>query len=191
MRAIFVVKPPRKAYSLTSSAFLESGTPCPFLLFAPVFRGSLMLKFQKILDKSRIGVYNHIVRSYSRTADQKCVDGCGFPPHAESAFTESCRLVQGSKASACDPPVADSPNPRCTYGRHGDTGVWLPPVIQEILRLYGFPPLKGSALMDVQRLIWLIFMPSYRSDKGDFLIAAPLHPTKNCRTAGGVFLCLH
>jgi len=29
-----------------------------------------MLKFQKILDKSRIGVYNHIVRSYSRTADQ-------------------------------------------------------------------------------------------------------------------------
>ena len=86
-----------------------------------------MLKFQKILDKSRIGVYNHIVRSYSRTADQKCVDGCGFPPHAESAFTESCRLVQGSKASACDPPVADSPNPRCTYGRHGDTGVWLPP----------------------------------------------------------------
>ena len=121
------VAPPRKAYSLTSSAFLESGTPCPFLLFAPVFRGSLMLKFQKILDKSRIGVYNHIVRSYSRTADQKCVDGCGFPPHAESAFTESCRLVQGSKASACDPPVADSPNPRCTYGRHGDTGVWLPP----------------------------------------------------------------
>jgi len=87
----------------------------------------IMLKFQKILDKSRIGVYNHIVRSYSRTADQKCVDGCGFPPHAESAFTESCRLVQGSKASACDPPVADSPNPRCTYGRHGDTGVWLPP----------------------------------------------------------------
>ena len=127
VRAIFVVKPPREAYSLTSSAFLESGTPCPFLLFAPVFRGSLMLKFQKILDKSRIGVYNHIVRSYSRTADQKCVDGCGFPPHAESAFTESCRLVQGSKASACDPPVADSPNPRCTYGRHGDTGVWLPP----------------------------------------------------------------
>ena len=56
-----------------------------------------MLKFQKILDKSRIGVYNHIVRSYSRTADQKCVDGCGFPPHAESAFTESCRLVQGSQ----------------------------------------------------------------------------------------------
>ena len=38
--AIFVVKPPRKAYSLTSSAFLESGTPCPFLLFTPVFRGS-------------------------------------------------------------------------------------------------------------------------------------------------------
>ena len=35
--------------------------------------------------------------------------------------------MQGSKASACDPPVADSPNPRCTYGRHGDTGVWLPP----------------------------------------------------------------
>ena len=33
------VAPPRKAYSLTSSAFLESGTPCPFLLFAPVFRG--------------------------------------------------------------------------------------------------------------------------------------------------------
>ena len=42
VRAIFVVKPPRKAYSLTSSAFLESGTPCPFLLFAPVFRGSHM-----------------------------------------------------------------------------------------------------------------------------------------------------
>ena len=40
VRAIFVIKPPRKAYSLTSSAFLESGTPCPFLLFAPVFRGS-------------------------------------------------------------------------------------------------------------------------------------------------------
>ena len=40
VRAIFVVKPPRKAYSLTSSAFLESGTPCPFLLFTPVFRGS-------------------------------------------------------------------------------------------------------------------------------------------------------
>ena len=43
VRAIFVVKPPRKAYSLTSSAFLESGTPCPFLLFTPVFRGSLIL----------------------------------------------------------------------------------------------------------------------------------------------------
>ena len=36
------VAPPRKAYSLTSSAFLESGTPCPFLLFTPVFRGSLL-----------------------------------------------------------------------------------------------------------------------------------------------------
>ena len=44
VRAIFVVKPPRKAYSLTSSAFLESGTPCPFLLFTSVFRGSLKQK---------------------------------------------------------------------------------------------------------------------------------------------------
>ena len=44
VRTIFVVKPPRKAYSLTSSVFLESGTPCPFWLFTPVFRGSL-LKF--------------------------------------------------------------------------------------------------------------------------------------------------
>ena len=43
VRTIFVVKPPRKAYSLTSSAFLEAGTPCPFLLFTPVFRGSLLL----------------------------------------------------------------------------------------------------------------------------------------------------
>ena len=42
VRTIFVVKPPRKAYSLTSSAFLEAGTPCPFLLFTPVFRGSLI-----------------------------------------------------------------------------------------------------------------------------------------------------
>ena len=34
------VAPPRKAYSLTLSDFLESGTLCPFLIFAPVFRGS-------------------------------------------------------------------------------------------------------------------------------------------------------
>ena len=39
------VAPPRKAYSLTSSAFLESGTPCPFLLFTPVFRGSLKIHY--------------------------------------------------------------------------------------------------------------------------------------------------
>ena len=43
VRAIFVVKPPRKAYSLTSSTFLEAGTPCPFLLFTSVFRGSNMV----------------------------------------------------------------------------------------------------------------------------------------------------
>ena len=42
------VAPPRKAYSLTSSAFLESGTTCPFLLFTPVFRGSLIyLRYYK------------------------------------------------------------------------------------------------------------------------------------------------
>ena len=41
------VAPPRKAYSLTSSAFLEAGTPCPFLLFTPVFRCSLK-KFVQI-----------------------------------------------------------------------------------------------------------------------------------------------
>ena len=51
VRTIFVVKPPRKAYSLTSSAFLESGTPCPFLLFTPVFRGSHKLRCTTILSK--------------------------------------------------------------------------------------------------------------------------------------------
>lgn len=158
----------------------------------PYIAGILCLNFRKHLTNPESGCIISLYGVISVQQINKCVDGCGFPPHAESAFTESCRLVQGSKASACDPPVADSPNPRCIYGSHpGDTGVRLPSVIQEILRLYGFPPLKGSALMDVQRLIWLIFMPSYRSDKGDFLIAAPLHPTKNCRTAGGVFLCLH
>ena len=46
------VAPPRKAYSLTSSAFLESGTPCPFLLFTPVFRGSLKLHVcQKLKER--------------------------------------------------------------------------------------------------------------------------------------------
>ena len=45
------VAPPRKAYSLTSSAFLEAGTPCPFLLFTPVFRGSHKLRCTTILSK--------------------------------------------------------------------------------------------------------------------------------------------
>ena len=35
------VAPPRKAYSLTSSAFIEFGALYPFFLFKPVFRGSL------------------------------------------------------------------------------------------------------------------------------------------------------
>ena len=33
-------KPPRKAYSLTSSAFIAFGALYPFSLFKPVFRGS-------------------------------------------------------------------------------------------------------------------------------------------------------
>ena len=35
------VAPPRKAYSLTSSAFIAFGALYPFSLFKPVFRGSL------------------------------------------------------------------------------------------------------------------------------------------------------
>ena len=54
------VAPPRKAYSLTSSAFLESGTPCPFLLFTPVFRGFL-LKYTNPLDDFNKILYNMIV----------------------------------------------------------------------------------------------------------------------------------
>ena len=34
------VAPPRKAYSLTSSAFIAFGALYPFSLFKPVFRGS-------------------------------------------------------------------------------------------------------------------------------------------------------
>ena len=41
VQTIFCVKPPSKAYSLAASAFLESGSLCPFLLFTTVFRGSL------------------------------------------------------------------------------------------------------------------------------------------------------
>ena len=37
------VAPPRKAYSLTSSAFIAFGALYPFSLFKPVFRGSHML----------------------------------------------------------------------------------------------------------------------------------------------------
>ena len=36
------VAPPRKAYSLTSSAFIAFGALYPFSLFKPVFRGSLI-----------------------------------------------------------------------------------------------------------------------------------------------------
>ena len=38
------VAPPRKAYSLTSSAFIAFGALYPFSLFKPVFRGSLIIK---------------------------------------------------------------------------------------------------------------------------------------------------
>ena len=38
------VAPPRKAYSLTSSAFIAFGALCPFSLFKPVFRGSHILE---------------------------------------------------------------------------------------------------------------------------------------------------
>ena len=37
------VAPPRKAYSLTSSAFIAFGALYPFSLFKPVFRGSQMI----------------------------------------------------------------------------------------------------------------------------------------------------
>ena len=93
----------------------------------PYIAGLLCWNFRKYLTNPGSGCIITLYGVIPVQQIKKCVDGCGFPPHAESAFTESCRLVQGSKASACDPPVADSPNPRCTYGRHGDTGVWLPP----------------------------------------------------------------
>lgn len=60
-----------------------------------------MLKFQKILDKSRIGVYNHIVRSYSRTADNKCVMGAVFR-HMPSPLLQRaavwCKAVKPPRA---------------------------------------------------------------------------------------------
>ena len=37
------VAPPRKAYSLTLSAFIAFGALYPFSLFKPVFRGSLII----------------------------------------------------------------------------------------------------------------------------------------------------
>lgn len=39
--AVCVVKPPRKAYSLASSAFLAADAPCRFSMFKPVFREAL------------------------------------------------------------------------------------------------------------------------------------------------------
>ena len=98
----------------------------------PYIAGILCWNFRKHLTNPGSGCIITLYGVISVQQINKCVDGCGFPPHAESAFTESCRLVQGSKASACDPPVADSPNPRCTYGS--------PLVIQE----YGYPGDTGD-----------------------------------------------
>ena len=49
------VAPPRKAYSLTSSAFIAFGALYPFSLFKPVFRGShKKIKIYKLLEEQRL-----------------------------------------------------------------------------------------------------------------------------------------
>ena len=63
-------------------------------------------------------------------------------------------MVRGSRDRVSNPPVADSPKIR--------------------VRLYGFPPLQGSALLDVQRLNFAILLPSFHRDWGHF-ICPPLH----------------
>ena len=50
------VAPPRKAYSLTASAFIAFDALYPFSLFKPVFRGSLIKKMSnKVKAVHRIG----------------------------------------------------------------------------------------------------------------------------------------
>ncbi len=83
-----------------------------------------------------------------------------MPLCASKPFSESCRSVQGSKGPVHDPPAADDPNSSADF------------IPSAQVRPYGFPPLKGSALLDVQRLS-LLNTALYPLDRG--LFYTPLH----------------
>ena len=84
------VAPPRKAYSLTSLAFIAFGALYPFSLFKPVFRGSLKIKKGRTMTAARSPVQRIISRP------------CPFDPlPAEYRVTNAGSQVSPPTRTAC------------------------------------------------------------------------------------------
>ena len=111
------VAPPRKAYSLTSSAFLESGTPCPFLLFTPVFRGSLL--FSSCMLNTALAIGFRLLLFTKGSGSVRCLPQWGRWREAPEGLTDRTKPSHSARWRAVTPCVSTAKRKRALKGCGG------------------------------------------------------------------------